>query len=148
MFGIRPYRKNESEIWNPFSEMQEMQRRFFGNDFFSNGSLADFRTDITDEGSHYELKADMPGFRKEDINLELDGDMLTIKAERHSEHEKQDKKNKYVCCERSYGAYSRSFDMSGVDTSRISASYKEGVLELKLPKKANGKPSTKRIAIN
>ena len=135
MFEMRPYRRNSMSTWNPFSEMEEMERRLFNNDFFSGRGLAEFKTDITDEGDYYELKADLPGFKKEDIQLQLDGDTLTIQAQRHSEHEEQEKKGKYVCCERSYGAYSRSFDVSGIRAEGITASYDSGVLTLKLPKK-------------
>ena len=78
--------------WNPFSEMEEMERRLFNNDFFSGRGLAEFKTDITDEGDYYELKADLPGFKKEDIQLQLDGDTLTIQAQRHSEHESRRKR--------------------------------------------------------
>lgn len=136
MFEMRPYRKNQMSVWNPFSEMEDMEKRFFGNDFFSSHDLAEFKTDITDEGDHYELKADLPGFRKEDIRLDLNGDTLTISAQRHSEHEDKDKKGKYVCCERSYGAYSRSFDVSGVRSDGIRAAYDGGVLTLQMPKAA------------
>ena len=79
MFEMRPYRRNSMSTWNPFSEMEEMERRLFNNDFFSGRGLAEFKTDITDEGDYYELKADLPGFKKEDIQLQLDGDTLTIK---------------------------------------------------------------------
>lgn len=69
MFEMRPYRRNSMSTWNPFSEMEEMERRLFNNDFFSGRGLAEFKTDITDEGDYYELKADLPGFKKEDIQL-------------------------------------------------------------------------------
>lgn len=72
MFEMRPYRRNSMSTWNPFSEMEEMERRLFNNDFFSGRGLAEFKTDITDEGDYYELKADLPGFKKEDIQLQLD----------------------------------------------------------------------------
>ena len=78
MFEMRPYRRNSMSTWNPFSEMEEMERRLFNNDFFSGRGLAEFKTDITDEGDYYELKADLPGFKNEDIQLQLDGDTLTI----------------------------------------------------------------------
>ena len=148
MFEMRPYRRNSMSTWNPFSEMEEMERRLFNNDFFSGRGLAEFKTDITDEGDYYELKADRPGFKKEDIQLQLDGDTLTIQAQRHSEHEDQDKKSKYVCCERSYGAYSRSFDVSGIRTEGITASYEGGVLDLKLPKKTAEVSSSRQISID
>ena len=148
MFELRPYRRNSMSAWNPFSEMEEMERRLFNNDFFSGRGLAEFKTDITDEGDYYELKADLPGFTKEDIQLQLDGDTLTIQAQRHSEHEEQEKKGKYVCCERSYGAYSRSFDVSGIRAEGITASYDSGVLTLKLPKKTVEVSSSRQISID
>ena len=147
MFELRPYRRNSINAWNPFSEIEEMEKRLFNNSFFSNADLAEFKTDITDEGDHYLLKADLPGFKKEDIHLNLDGDTLTIQAERHSEHEDTDKKGKYVCCERSYGSYSRSFDVSGIQADGISASYEGGVLELKMPKKEAQVPASRQISI-
>ena len=147
MFELRPYRRNSINAWNPFSEMEEMEKRLFNNSFFSNADLAEFKTDITDEGDHYLLKADLPGFKKEDNHLNLDGDTLTIQAERHSEHEDTDKKDKYVCCERSYGSYSRSFDVSGIQADGISASYEGGVLELKMPKKEAQVPASRQISI-
>lgn len=138
MFELRPYHKNNRvSVYNPFKEMEDMEKSFFGgslSDFFRNGDLSEFKTDITDEGDHYLLDADMPGFDKKDIHLELDGDMLTISAERHSEKETKDK-GKYICSERSYGRYSRAFDVSTVDADNIKAKYDNGVLHLTLPKK-------------
>lgn len=64
MFEMRPYRRNSMSTWNPFSEMEEMERRLFNNDFFSGRGLAEFKTDITDEGDYYELKADLPGLQE------------------------------------------------------------------------------------
>jgi len=148
MFELRPYRKNQISAWNPFSEMEDMERRLFGGDFFSTRDLAAFKTDITDEGGYFDLKADLPGFRKEDIRLDLNGETLTINAERHSEHEQKEQQGKYVCCERSYGCYSRSFDMTGIDVDGIQASYDGGVLELKLPKLTAEKPAARQITIN
>ena len=110
MFEMRPYRRNSMSTWNPFSEMEEMERRLFNNDFFSGRGLAEFKTDITDEGDYYELK--------------------------------------YVCCERSYGAYSRSFDVSGIRAEGITASYDSGVLTLKLPKKTVEVSSSRQISID
>jgi len=147
MFEIRPYRRNQLNTWNPFSEMEELQKHFFDNDFFSLRGLAEFKTDITDEGDSYQLKADLPGFGKEDIRLDIDGDYLTISAERHSEHEEKDKKGKFIRCERSYGSYQRSFDISGIKTDEIKAKYDDGVLTLKMPKKENLPAKTKHLEI-
>lgn len=103
--------------------------------------LSEFKTDIMDNGDEYVLEADLPGFDKNDHQLDIDNNVLTIRAERHSEHEEKDKKNKYIRCERSYGAYCRKFDLSGVDEAAIKAKYDKGVLKLTLPKK-NRQPET------
>ena len=134
------HRNNNHPIntYNPFREMGEFERNFFANpfgSFFGTGDLAEFKTDVTDEGDHYLLEADLPGFDKKDIHLDVNGDTLTVHAERRSKVEEKDKKDKIVHIERSYGAYSRSFDISGVDADGIKAKYDNGVLKLTLPKK-------------
>ena len=91
-------------------------------------------TTALDKGDHYLLEADLPGMKKEDIAIDIDGDNLTIKAERRNEHEEKDKS--YVRCERSYGSYQRAFDISGVEVADISAQYNDGVLKLNMPKKS------------
>ena len=103
---------------------------------FERRNLSEFKTDIQDKGDSYLLEADLPGFKKEDIHVDVDGDTMTIRAERHSEHEDQDKKGNYVRCERSYGSYQRAFDISGVEVADISAQYNDGVLKLNMPKKS------------
>ena len=109
--------------------------------------MAEFKTDIKDTGKEYELEADLPGFKKEDINIELDDNYLTIQAERKYENDEKDKKGNYVRRERSYGSFSRSFDVSGIDVSAIKASYQDGVLKLILPKKEEAVPATRRLEI-
>ena len=147
MFELRPYRRNSINVWNPFSEMEEMEKRLFNNSFFSNADLAEFKTDITDEGDHFLLEADMPGFEKNDIHLDVSGDTLTIKAERLTKNKTEDKKDRYVCSERSYGSYSRSFDITGIDAAGIKAKYNNGVLSLTLPKKVEKQPESQRVEI-
>ena len=129
--------------------MEDLERSFFGSpmDFFSSRELAEFKTDVTDEGDHYLLEADLPGFDKNDIHLDLKGNTLTIQAERHSKIEDKDKKDKVVRVERSYGSYSRQFDMTGIETSGIKAKYETGVLKLTLPKKVKVEPETKKLEI-
>jgi len=150
MFEIRPFeRKNHVAAYNPFREMEDFEKAFFGSDFFGRGNnaLAGFSTDIQDKGDYFLMEADLPGFNKEDIKLDLDGDVLTINAERHSEHEEKDKQGNYVRCERSYGSYQRSFDMTGIDKDAIKAEYKDGVLKLNLPKEKQTVSSARRLTI-
>lgn len=140
---------NTMHTYNPFREMEEMERRFFGphfDDFFRNTDLAEFKTDVTDEGDHYLLEADLPGFNKEDIHLDLADDTLTIRAERHSNAEKKEK-HQVVRVERSCGSYCRSFDLSGIEAENIKAKYADGVLQLILPKKAEIVPASRQIEI-
>ena len=61
-----------------------MERAFFGDGSWGRG-LSEFKTDIQDKGDSYLLEADLPGFKKEDIHVDVDGDTMTIRAERHSE---------------------------------------------------------------
>ena len=92
MFELRPYtRKNNSVYYNPFQTMDEFEKNFFNPSFFET-ALDQFKTDIKDEGDSYTLEADLPGFDKKDIHLDLNNDVLTISAERHSEHEDKEKK--------------------------------------------------------
>lgn len=150
MFEMRPYRSHRDLAGtNPFREMEAMERRFFRDpfSFFGTDTFAAFRTDVTDEGDHYALEADLPGFKKEDIQLDVSGDTLTVSAERHSSREEKNDEKKYVHTERSWGQYSRSFDVSGVDIDRIKAKYENGVLQLTLPKKQNALPESRRLEI-
>ena len=152
MFELKPYRKNElhnAMYYDPFREMEEMERRFMRDPFamFDCNDLAMFKTDISDRGDAYLLETDLPGFDKKDIRLDLNGDTLTIRAERHSESEQKEHKDKYLRVERSYGSYSRAFDVSLIDTENIKAKYEDGVLKLTLPKKQKVEPAKRTLEI-
>ena len=150
MFELTRRNNNHLNSYNPFREMEELERAFFGNpfsSFFGTGTLAEFKTDVTDEGDHYLLEADLPGFDKKDIALDINGDTLAIRAERHSKVEEKDKKDKIVRMERSYGSYSRQYDISGIKADEIKAKYDNGVLKLTLPKKEDTLPQSKRLEI-
>ncbi len=150
MFEIIPFgRKSCVSNYNPFRDMEEMSKQMFGSwsPFYGGNALTPFRTDVKETDKAFELEADLPGFNKEDIDIGVEGDTLTIKAERHSDHENKDEKNNYVRVERSYGSYSRSFDITGVDTDAITAKYENGVLSLTLPKKEPVQPEVKKLSI-
>ncbi|MBQ0126194.1 MAG: Hsp20/alpha crystallin family protein [Clostridiales bacterium] len=140
MFNLTPYER-KTGLWNPFRELDEIEKSFFGTPAVS------FNTDITDEGDSYLLEADLPGFKKDDVNIDIDDGYLTIKAERRSNFEDKDKKGNYVRCERSYGSYSRSFSLDGIDSENITAELKDGVLKLTLPKEKVVTPKTRRLEI-
>lgn len=151
MFGLTTRNNNNGlRTYDPFREMEAFERAFFSDPFagfFNTTELAQFRTDVTDEGDHFLLEADLPGFEKKDINLDIQGDTLTIHAERHSKVEEKDKKDKVVRMERSYGSYSRSFDITGIDPDKIKAKYDNGVLRLTLPKLEQRLPEGRRLEI-
>ena len=132
MFELRPFERRNNHV-AAYDPWDQMERAFFGDGSWGRG-LSEFKTDIQDKGDHYLLEADLPGMKKEDIAIDIDGDNLTIKAERKNEHEEKDKS--YVRCERSYGSYQRAFDISGVEVANISAQYNDGVLKLNMPKKS------------
>lgn len=126
MFDLMPFERNAKNLSNYFDTFE---KTFFNN--FPN-MFSEMRTDIQDKGDHYLLQADLPGFKKEDICINLNGDTLTISAEHNDEKEQKD--TNFICRERRYGSYARSYDVSGINAQDISASYQNGVLELKLPK--------------
>ena len=143
MFELVPYtRKRNVTFYNPFDELEDMQRRFFGET-----AVRDFKTDIRDEGEHYLLEADLPGFKKEDISVNIEGDTLTIRAERTESTDEKDSKGNYIKRERSYGSFSRSFDMTGIRVEDIAAAYENGVLKLTLPKKQETLPTSRKLEI-
>ncbi len=138
-----PYtRRNSVSTFNPFHDFDELERAFF-----SDRSLGEFKTDIRDNGDSFVLEADLPGFNKDDIHVDLSDNSLTITAERHSDYEQKDKKGNYVRCERSYGSYARSFNTDGIDTANIKAAYTDGVLRLTLPKQQQILPASRRLEI-
>ncbi len=142
MLNMMPLNRS---MMNPFAEMDQMARDFFGG-----SSLRAFRTDIKDRGDSYVLEAELPGFNKEDIQIDLEGDRLTIRASHSNETEEKpngEEQGGYLRRERYYGSYSRSFDISQIDTDRIAASYENGVLALTLPKRTEVTPASRRLEI-
>ena len=79
--------------YDPFDPFTKLDKVFFGDPFFSNATtaVAAFGTDVTDEGDFYKLTADLPGFKKDDIQIDIDNGILTISAERNEETEDEDK---------------------------------------------------------
>ncbi|HEX2331600.1 MAG TPA: Hsp20/alpha crystallin family protein [Burkholderiales bacterium] len=104
------------------------------------------KIDVKEDDKSFTVKADIPGVKKEDIQVDLDEDRVSVRAE--VKQEKEEKKGeKVVYSERSYGMVSRSFSLpAAVDAKGAKAEYKDGVLNLMLPKKSNG--SAKRITIS
>ena len=142
--------------WRPFSELEEMERRF--EDILGRPFLPTVwrriptvemgwapAIEVFEKEDKFVVKAELPGMTEEDIDISVIGDTLTIKGERKSESEV--KEEDYYCCERSYGSFSCSIAVpSNVDARKIEASYEDGVLEVSLPKTPEVKP--KKIAVS
>ena len=139
MFGMIPFDRHDSSL---FDMLDNFERNFFGS---SNNTASSFRTDIRDEGDKFVLEAELPGFKKEDIKLDLKDGILTISAQ-HSQ-ESEEKQNSYIRRERRYGSFSRSFDVSGIQEDHITAAYNNGVMELTLPKAQPVVPAARQIDI-
>ena len=140
MYGLTPFGRNGYNLFNFFNDMD--------NDFFGDSMPVNAcRTDINDEGDKYVMESELPGFEKEDINIDIKDDYLTISAEHSSNDEEKDEKGNYIRRERSFGSYKRSFGISDVEHDGISAEYKNGVLTIELPKKKAEEPVSKRLEI-
>ncbi|MCM8765955.1 MAG: Hsp20/alpha crystallin family protein [Candidatus Omnitrophica bacterium] len=145
------------EDWDPvreFAELEEEMSRFF--DFpllrwhFGKHSPKEkvwsVPLDIYETKDAVVVKADLPGMKKNEINVSIHGDVLTISGEKKKEEEVKDKHLHRI--ERFYGTFQRSINLpSYVDTSKIKASYKEGVLEISLPKTEEAKAKEIKVEI-
>jgi len=141
MFGMLPFDRSDNNVFDTFDN--------FTRDFFrrSNTDLPAFRTDIRDTGDSYLLEADLPGFDKGDISLDLKDGILTISAVHTQSEEQKDDDGSYIRRERRYGSFTRSFDVTGINEQAITAAYNNGVLAVTLPKAKPVEPETHKISI-
>ena len=140
--------------YNPFNELSRFDP--LGDDFFRGFALRpvfqsqeiepQIKLDVSEEDTAYSVKAEIPGVKKEDIHVSIDGNRISISAE--MQQEKEEKKGKKVIRnERYYGKVSRSFSLDqDVDQGAAQAKYNDGVLELTLPKKAGAGVKHLRVA--
>jgi HSP20 family protein len=146
MFDLTPFKRRENGLASFFNEFERnFWPEFFGDDFLP-GRWGSFRADITDNGKEYLLEAELPGFGKEDINVEVNRGVLTISA--NKDETREEKKDNYLRRERRSGRIARSFALDNVNSEDIKAEYKEGVLRLILPKLEPELPKARRIDIN
>jgi HSP20 family protein len=139
--------------WEPVRELtslqQEMNRLF--NTFFDTPSGGTQMRrwvpamDLVETDSEFVLRADLPGLSEKDVNIEIEGDVLTVSGERRAEHEQS--KEGYYRVERSFGSFSRSLTLpEGIDAERVHARFENGVLEIRVPKPAERQP--RRVSIS
>ena len=106
------------------------------------------KTDVRETENTYEVDIDLPGFKKDEINVDLRDGYLTIRAAKGLDKDEKDKEGKYIRQERYAGACSRSFYVGDVETKDVSAKYEDGILKISLPKEAKKElPASSAIAI-
>jgi HSP20 family protein len=133
--------------WDPFRELESIQTRL--NRMFSDRpfrgeedelSFAEWAPamDVRETNTEYLIKADLPDVRKEEVKVEFENGVLTVEGERKIDKEEKD--TKYHKIERGYGKFVRRFALpTEVDGTKVSAEFREGVLNVHLPKSPNGK---------
>jgi len=103
--------------------------------------------DIYENGDNLVLKAELPGFNPDDVEIRVEDNTLYLKGER--KFEKDVKEQNYHRVERSYGTFTRTFSLpNSVDADKVTANYKDGVLTLTMPKREEAKPKTIKINVN
>ena len=124
--------------YDPFDDVcGDLLKGFFVRPVsFEGQSQFPVKVDVTEDEKTYKVQAELPGVKKEDINVSIDGGHVAISAEVKKEHEEKDGE-RVLRSERYYGKFLRSFQLAqDVDESKAEAKYSDGVLELVLPKKA------------
>jgi len=146
-----PVRREEE---GPFALLRREMDSVFDN-FFRGFDIEPFETrfgafspkvDVNETDKEIKISAELPGMDEKDIDVSIQNDMLTIKGEK--KEEKEDKGKDYYRMERSYGSFSRTIPLTiEVETDKIEAKFKKGVLSITLPKTAKAVAETKKIAI-
>ena len=140
--------------WDPFrnvSTLQEQVNRLFEGSLPRRSDQSALTTwapavDIYETENELVLKADLPDVNEKDLDIRIESNILTIKGERKLEEKV--KEDNYLRVERTYGSFSRSFSLpSMVDSGSIKADYKNGVLTVELPKRAESKPRQVKINV-
>ena len=145
---------NTIDRWDPFrnlSTLQEQVNRLFETSYRGRGDNSALTTwapavDIYETENELVLKADLPDVDEKDLDIQIENNMLTIRGERKFDHEV--KEDNYLRIERTYGAFSRSFSLPNtVNPEAIKAEYKNGVLRVELPKRAESKPRQVKVNV-
>ena len=149
--------RGELAVWDTWQEFDSLQRRItrmfeetmralspvVGGEELARGVCSQ-AVDIYETGESFVIRADLPGVSKDDIHIAVKDNVLTLRGEKKFE-EKVSRDN-YIRIERSYGSFVRSFTLpQNVDLDRIKAHYKDGVLEVTIPKKEEAKPKQIKV---
>jgi HSP20 family protein len=143
--------------WDPFRELEDMSDRL--NRMFSRPGLSQANgketmivadwvpaVDVSETDGEFHIKAEIPDVKKEDVKVTLEDGVLTIQGQR--KQEKEEKGTKYHRVERTYGSFVRSFTLPDlVDEEKVKAEFKDGVLNLQLPKSEKAKPKAIEVKV-
>lgn len=144
MHYMTPFERTGYDL---FHSMRDWENELFGSDKTA-AQLRSCKTDIRDTGDDYIMEAELPGFTKEEIKLDVQDDVLTLTAvHKEKTEEEKAKDGTYLRKERSRCSYQQKLDLSGIDVEHLEASYENGILTLKMPKKKPQIPASKQITI-
>jgi HSP20 family protein len=140
--------------WNPWNELNRLQREL--NELFERRFEGEQETeeprwrpqmDIYEDGERFVLSAELPGIEPGQVEINVENDLLTLSGERTLEHE--DQRESYHRIERTYGKFARSFTLpKSVDAEKIAAQFKNGVLTVTIPKKAEVQPRQINVKVS
>lgn len=142
--------------WDPFRELEDVSNRLnrvFGRSslFKGDGAMTTFdwapSVDVSETAEEYQIKAELPEVKKEDVKVSVDSGVLRIEGER--KQEKEEKGKKWHRVERSYGSFLRTFSLpDAVDDSKVRADFKDGILNVRIPKSKESKPKALQVKID
>ena len=146
MFGLVPFVSHNDlqREDNVFDRLMNVFDEPFMQDFHTPA----FKVDVKENDDSYDLMAELPGLKKENISLTYDNNYLTIATKNEQSDDEKDDKGNYVRRERSQSSMSRSFYIDNIDETKCTADYKDGVLTVHMPKLTETRPAGHTITIN
>ncbi|HCS75972.1 MAG TPA: Hsp20/alpha crystallin family protein [Clostridiales bacterium] len=150
MFGLTPYNRRNTDVerqrdsFSADSWVDNFFKSFF--DPFQYGNQGRMKVDIKENDKDYVIEADLPGVNKDDVQIELRNDILTIGVKQNEV--KEEERDNYICKERRTSSMSRSFKVDNVEAKDIKAKFDNGVLAITLPKSEKEKKNQYRIDIH
>jgi HSP20 family protein len=156
--GVKGKSMNALTRWDPFKEMDDLQKRLtsiFGLTPQRPASGKEDMTvtqwlplvDITEDDKQYLIKAELPEVKKDDVKVTVENGVLTLSGERKFEKEEKDKR--YHRIERSYGSFTRSFSVpDDADDTKVGAEFKDGVLTVRLAKSEKARPKSIEVKVS
>jgi HSP20 family protein len=148
MMMLTKWQPRSLRSWDPFMELAGFRRLFdepFGN-LMDGLGVQEWRplADVVENKDGITLKVELPGVKQEDINISIENETLTVKGERKQEAQTAD--GEFTRTERVYGTFQRTMALpTTVDAERVKATYRDGVLEITLPRKEEAKPKAIKV---